>query len=589
MARPLRDIPGSPSRRRRRPSRRERDIWAPLTSPNVDLTPRALRLDRSKPHRFKPRRRLDLGLLFIVVAALGLVAWLGTQFWSATRVHVTMAGIESGAPFKPDDAQGIAMAVTVPEKDDRFRAELTLDGVELLDDLEFEGDTVVVRPAELVASELVQSALDEGEHKLVLTVGRPFISDSVFRWTYEVDSVAPVLQVPATLDPVAIDEPVTVTGEVDGDAELHLDGKPIDHDDGRFSVGFEHPPTGALHFEAVDRAGNRTSAETVVPVAYPESSHAVHVSAAAWGNDELRKGVLSLIDRHLIDTVEIDLKDEAGIIGYPSKVPMARRIGAVHEEFDLADAVATLKDRHVRVIGRLVAFRDPIYAAAAWADGRHDEVLQGPAGGMLSSYGGFTNYTHPAVRQYNLDIAVEAVEMGVDDILWDYIRRPEGSPDSMVVPGLGAGSSAEAVVDFLTHTHEELRRRGAYQGASVFGIAANSGSSIAQDVPTMARAVDYLAPMIYPSHWGDGQYRVASPIREPFEITKRSLAHFQEVAKGSGVRFLPWIQDFTLYGVTYGPAEVKAQIDAAASLGIEGFILWNPNVRYTAEALTPIP
>jgi hypothetical protein len=104
----------------------------------------------------------------------------------------------------------------------------------------------------------------------------------------------------------------------------------------------------------------------------------------------------------------------------------------------------------------------------------------------------------------------------------------------------------------------------------------------------MARVVDYLAPMIYPSHWGPGQYRVDSPIHEPYEITKRSLADFQRVTAGTGVRILPWMQDFTLFGVPYGPAEVKAQIDAAAELGITGFLLWNPNVHYTDAALAPI-
>jgi hypothetical protein len=191
------------------------------------------------------------------------------------------------------------------------------------------------------------------------------------------------------------------------------------------------------------------------------------------------------------------------------------------------------------------------------------------------------------VRQYNLDIALEAVDRGVSDILWDYIRRPEGAPHTMVVPGL-EGPSTDAVADFLANTHAALRAEEAYQGASVFGIAAASGDSIGQDVPQMARVVDYLAPMIYPSHWGKGQYRVENPIRDPFEITKRSLADFQRVTAGTGVRIVPWIQDFTIFGVPYGPAEVRAQIDAAASLGIPGFLLWNPNVRYTDTALTPI-
>ena len=116
---------------------------------------------------------------------------------------------------------------------------------------------------------------------------------------------------------------------------------------------------------------------------------------------------------------------------------------------------------------------------------------------------------------------------------------------------------------FLSETHAALRARGAYQGASVFGIAAAAGDSIAQDVPAMAAVVDYLAPMVYPSHWGPGMYRVDSPINEPAEIVAKSLADFQRVTEGTGVRFLPWLQDFTLYGVPYGDAEVRAQIDAA--------------------------
>jgi hypothetical protein len=296
---------------------------------------------------------------------------------------------------------------------------------------------------------------------------------------------------------------------------------------------------------------------------------------------------MDLIDRGLIDTVELDLKDEAGAVGYQSEVPKALEIGAVRADYDLAEAVRTLEDKGIRVIGRLVAFRDPIYAQAAWAAGRNDEVLQNSDGGMLSNYDGFSNYANEEVRQYNLDLALEAVDLGVKDILWDYIRRPEGDPESMVVPGL-EGTSSASVTSFLAETHAALRAEGAYQGASVFGIAAQAGDSIAQDVPAMARVVDYLAPMTYPSHWGPGQYRVPSPINQPYDIVERSLTHFQEVTDGTGVRILPWMQDFTLFGVSYGPAEVRAQIDAAASLGIDGFLLWNPNVRYHGDALTPI-
>jgi hypothetical protein len=460
----------------------------------------------------------------------------------------------------------------------------------VLEDLAPTGDdpstTVTIRPQDLVERKLVETALDEGEHEITLSVGRLLLGDSTFTWRYVVDSVAPVLDVPH-LDPVPITDAVTVKGNVEDGATLTYAGEPLDNDDGSFEVEFGTPPAGALLFTATDEAGNQTSAQVVVPVIYPETSKAIHVSGAAWANDELRGGVMDLIDRGLIDTVELDLKDESGIVSYESTLPTAVRIGAVTGDYDLAEAVRTLEDKGVRVIGRLVAFRDAIYAEDAWASGRADEVLQTPDGGMLTTYGGFTNYASPAVRQYNLEIALEAVSLGVEDILWDYIRRPEGDPATIVVPGL-VGSSSASVTSFLAETQTELRERGAYQGASVFGIAAAAGDSIAQDVPARAQVVDYLAPMVYPSHWGPGMYRVPDPIRQPGEIVEASLEDFQRVTAGTGVRFLPWLQDFTLHGVPYGEAEVRAQIAAAKALGIEGYLLWNPNVRYTAEALDPI-
>ncbi len=589
MATSLRDIPGAnPARKRGRASR---GLWTPPRSNTLDFRTPSLRLNRLKPPRFpKWPGQIDVFLVVLVLAGLGVAVWLATAFWGATRVDVATAGLDDGRALTPVAAGELDIAITLDSSDALFRADLTVDGVPLLEDLEPEADgaTVRIRPAQLVETELVEQALAEGEHKIELSVSRMFLGESRFSWSYVVDSIAPTLELPPTLEPVPIADSVTVRGTVEEDVDLRLRGDAIDVDDGRFSVDFDRPPTGALAFTAVDEAGNSTTAHVVVPVEYPDSSRAIHVSGAAWANDELHAGVMELIDQGLVDTVELDLKDEAGVVSYESQLPKALEIGAVSADYDLGAAVRTLESRGIRVVGRLVAFRDPIYAEAAWAAGRKDEVLLTPDGDMLSTYGGFANYANPAVREYNIDIALEAVDLGVKDILWDYIRRPEGDPDTMVVPGL-VGPSSAAVADFLAESHAALRAKGAFQGASVFGIAAAAGDSIAQDIPAMARVVDYLAPMTYPSHWGPGQYRVKSPINEPGAIVSKSLADFQRVAEGSGVRFLPWIQDFTLHGVPYGPEQVRAQIDAAAALGIDGFFLWNPNVRYTSEALTPIP
>jgi len=105
-------------------------------------------------------------------------------------------------------------------------------------------------------------------------------------------------------------------------------------------------------------------------------------------------------------------------------------------------------------------------------------------------------------------------------------------------------------------------------------------------VPAMAREVDYIAPLIYPSHWGPGSYDVADPNAEPYRIIQRSLEDFRREVAGTGARLVPWLQDFSL-GVAYGPAQVRAQIEAADRDGVHEFLLWDPDVTYTAAALTP--
>jgi len=371
-------------------------------------------------------------------------------------------------------------------------------------------------------------------------------------------------------------------------ARVRVNGMPASVDDlGRFAVPFARTPTRTVVLLAQDRAGNVTDSRFKV-VAAPQLPRnpvrAVHVSADGWAHGGLRAEVLKLLREQRINTVELDLKDESGIVGWRSGVPLARTIGAERATYDLGAAVKLLHARGARVIGRLVAFRDPVLAEWAWTHGRRDLVIQTPDGGAYSGgYGGFTSYVHPTVRSYNVDLAVAAAKLGVDDVLYDYVRRPDGPLDSMVVPGLDEDPS-EAVVDFLAVARRRLAPLGTFLGASVFGIAASRPEEIAQDVPAIAGEVDYIAPMLYPSHWGPQEYGVARPEVQPYAIVRRSLVDFQRIVRGTGARVVPWLQDFSL-GVRYGEREVRAQIDAASAVDIDEFLLWDPTVTYTGAAL----
>jgi peptidoglycan/xylan/chitin deacetylase (PgdA/CDA1 family) len=146
------------------------------------------------------------------------------------------------------------------------------------------------------------------------------------------------------------------------------------------------------------------------------------------------------------------------------------------------------------------------------------------------------------------------------------------------------GTPEAAIVEFLHESRAALRPYDVFLGASVFGVAATRPKEVAQDIPQMARAVDYVAPMVYPSHWGPGEYDVSYPNGQPYDIVNRSLRDFVRQTRNTGARVVPWLQDFTL-GVTYGPAEVAAQIRAAHDAGVDEWVLWDPLVTYTADGL----
>jgi len=520
-------------------------------------------LDESRPKARRHRVTAGVGgaLVAAVVAALVLRAALAPPLAvSGPRAAVLGAGSVTHAAIASRTAG----------------ARWWLDGKEV---------TAAVRRK---GGRLSLARLADGEHVVEVRSRPGFLgARTVKRIRIVVDRKPPVLTLPAPIA-VRVLTPLDVSGSAGDATSLTVNGKPVSLSEGRFTLHFASDALpAALTFVAVDTAGNATARVepvTRVPRLLAEPLRAVHVTAYGWADRTLRAGVLALIAQHRINAVELDLKDESGIVGFGSDVPLAHEIGAAQRIYDLREAVLLLHAKGIRVIGRLVCFRDPILAAKAWSTKRRDWVIQTPSGGPYAGYGGFTNFADENVRRYQIAIAVNAAKLGVDDILYDYVRRPDGPLSSMRFPGLRR-APADAVVRFLRESRRALAPFRTFLGASVFGIAATRPGEIAQPVRRMAAELDYVAPMVYPSHWARGEYGVADPNADPRAIVQRSLVDFQRAVAGTGARVVPWLQDFSL-GVPYGPAQVRAEIDAARSDDIDEFLLWDPEVTYTAAALT---
>jgi hypothetical protein len=456
-------------------------------------------------------------------------------------------------------------------------ATLEYDGSDVLDDAYVGDGELTYRP----------NGLEEGTHTLRFSIDQPLVPWPARRsWTFTVDHTRPNIEITAPTRPAVRGAPVTMEGRVDEPSTVTVDDAPVDvASDGSFSVTFPEPPSTKVAVRAVDRAGNSRGIRTTIPVIAREPLvpiRAVHMTAISWETDYLREPVLEMLRQKKINAIELDLKDESGVIGYDSRLPFAKTVGAIEQSYVLEDAVKQIHDLGGRVIGRIVAFRDARHAKWAWDHGHREQVIQTQDGQPYAGYGGFTNFADPVVRDYNIDVAEEAARRGVDDILYDYIRRPDGPLETMSFPRLKGGAQA-SIVSFVAAARRRLEPTGAFLGASLFGIAAFRPEEVAQDVPRIARNVDYIAPLIYPSHWGQGVYGVDEPESQPRAIIEQSLVHFEELVRNTGARVVPWLQDFSLQ-VTYGPKEVCAQIEGAKAEGVSEWILWDPNVTYTAKA-----
>ncbi|MFN2471115.1 MAG: putative glycoside hydrolase [Gaiellaceae bacterium] len=515
--------------------------------------------------------------------AAGMVAAVAVGAFGAVRIASPDLGVDGppgNAKIGAAELASLAFAVRADERTLR-EARWVLDDEDV-------GSRVVRKDG---IATFAGAGLEDGEHWLAVRADGSLPGSSAKHvWHFTIDTSPPQVRIEPTSRKAAVAEPMTFAGIVDEGSTVQVAGRRVDLDEGRFAVDFSEPPAAPVSVLVTDSFGNHSSRSVrveLVPRSPKGAVRAVHVTFYGWANPELRKGVLDLIDQGRINAVELDLKDESGTIGFDAKVPLGRQIGAVDEIYDLREAIDTLHRRGVMVVGRLVAFRDPIHAAEAWKRGWRNQVVQTPAGAPYAGYGGFTNFANPAVRRYNIDIAVAAARAGIDDVLFDYVRRPDGPISEMVFPKL-RGTPERSIAAFLAEARSALKPYGTFLGASVFGVAATRPTEVGQDIAAIGRNVDYVSPMVYPSHWGPGEYDVAYPNAEPYAIVKRSLADFEQQVRGTGSRVVPWLQDFTL-GVTYGPAEVRAQIDAARDMGVGEFLLWDPNVTYTGSALPPAP
>ncbi len=322
----------------------------------------------------------------------------------------------------------------------------------------------------------------------------------------------------------------------------------------------------------------------------------IHVTSWVAGESRLRKNIIKLIDETELNTIVIDLKESDGRIAYDVDIPLAVSSGSIQKRIRNLDAVIEECKRHnIYKIARIVLFKDTYLAEM-----RPDLAIKNKkTGGVWRDYKGdaFTNPYLEEIQDYNLRLAEDAAGRGFDEIQFDYVRFPSDGPlrDIVYPEGHNEEKAIAVISKFVEYAKKRLTPYNVRLSVDVFGLTTLSdGVGIGQNFKQLIDRADYISPMIYPSHYYKGSYGYKNPNSAPYEIVKASLRdairkstdenQTPEIVKN---KIRPWLQDFTLGTPHYGPDEVRVQIKAAQEHGINEWLLWNPVVHYTREALLP--
>jgi hypothetical protein len=289
------------------------------------------------------------------------------------------------------------------------------------------------------------------------------------------------------------------------------------------------------------------------------------------------------LKKHGLNTIELDVKDEGGEIGFtPAGAPLARETGAVRSYYSPRQVAGMMHRKGVYLIGRVVVFQDPYLARA-----RPDLAVRRSDGSIWTTSAGlaWVNPYDRRVWDYNVSIAAAAARAGFDEIMLDYARFPsDGDTEGAVYPGRTSEPRGQVIADFAAYAERRLAPLGVRVSTALFGLSATRDIGVGQVPRWISRHVDDIHPMAYPVLYGGGELGLVSPSAEPGETVFRTLVDFKRQVRGSRAQLIPWIQDWS-----YKPDEVMQQVRAARLQGAKGFLLWNANGLYTKQALAPPP
>jgi len=237
-----------------------------------------------------------------------------------------------------------------------------------------------------------------------------------------------------------------------------------------------------------------------------------------------------------------------------------------------------------------------------------------------------------------VELAVDSYNLGFDELNFDYVRYPsDGNMLDISFPHSANSkwpndkqANLESFFKYLKETlsQEDLfikydhvntgrEKNIPWLSADLFGMTTTNFDdlSIGQVQDRAVPYFDFVAPMVYPSHYPKNFLGLSDPNSDPYRVVFHAMnsgvkrlqasttimngfAHtLLRIATGTtpniyekpvytGAKLRTWIQDFD-YGGNYDITEVREQIQASYDAGVYSWMIWAPSNIYTKGALLP--
>jgi hypothetical protein len=317
----------------------------------------------------------------------------------------------------------------------------------------------------------------------------------------------------------------------------------------------------------------------------PKYVRGIHLTSWVAGSSKYRAYLDELVTNSEINTVVIDIKEYEGEVYIPGVEELKELNIYVPAVPDIENYLSKLKAKGVYTIARIVVFKDNLMPRK-----KLNLAVKNPEGGVWKDRRGLT-WLDPYRREnwdYNIRIAERAVDLGFEEIQFDYIRFPSdgNTRECRYSSAHSTTTTNAALVGFLQEANKRLKPTGANISIDVFGLTTTvrHDMGIGQNIVDMTEWVDYVSPMVYPSHYNKGEYGIPDPNSAPYKTVFLSMEGAKKRLGVNAGKLRPWLQDFSM-GVHYGKNEVSAQIQACYDNDIGDWILWNPRCVYTRAAL----